>query len=93
MQRERFTTEPETRSWNNSIGQNIVIIEEMLKPDLPNLLLLAIRIFFFIYHFFRVVYRKYEILLGYLEHFLDLFLKINPSDNLHNRRGGGHRYM
>lgn len=61
----------------------------MLKPDLPNLLLFAIRIFFFIYHFFRVVYRKYEILLGYLEHFLDLFLKINPSDNLHNRRGGG----
>lgn len=42
MQRERFTTEPETLSWNNFIGQIIVVIKQMLKPDLSNLLLFAI---------------------------------------------------
>lgn len=57
MQRERFTTEPETRSWNNFIGQIIVVIKQMLKPDLSNLLLFAI-------HFppSFVVYRNYETL-------------------------------
>lgn len=62
MQRERFTTEPETRSWNNFIGQIIVVIKQMLEPDLSNLLLFAIHFFHFLYRVFRVVYRNYETL-------------------------------
>lgn len=77
MQRERFTTEPETRSWNNFIGQIIVVIKQMLKPDLSNLLLFAI---YFFPSFIVFLEWCTEITKPYYKDFFS-FLKINPSDN------------
>lgn len=62
MQRERFTTEPETRSWNNFIGQIICCDKTNAETGLVQPSIIRNTFFPFLYRVFRVVYRNYETL-------------------------------
>lgn len=74
MQRERFTTEPETRSWNNFIGQIICCDKTNAETGLVQPSIIRNTFFPFLYRVFRVVYRNYETL---FQRFL--FLSQNKS--------------
>lgn len=78
-----------------SLVKLFVVIKQMLKPDLSNLLLFAIHFFPFLYRVFRVVYRNYETL---FQRFF--FLSQNKSfrqsfaiDTRKKRRGTGTRVI
>lgn len=73
MQRERFTTEPETRSWNNFIGQIICCDKTNAETGLvqPSI----------IRNTFSPFLCGVQKLRNLISKIFFSFLKINPSDN------------
>lgn len=84
MQRERFTTEPETRSWNNFIGQIICCDKTNAETGLVQPSIIRNTFFPFLYRVFRVVYRNYETL---FQRFF--FLSQNKSFAIDTRKKRG----